>query len=86
MRPMGSGSSPRVRGAVHEVGRVAQAHGIIPARAGSRIKECSYNSSLRDHPHVCGEQSADQMASFCNQGSSPRVRGAATALSTCHVP
>ena len=32
-----SGSSPLVRGAVHEVGRVAQAHGIIPARAGSRL-------------------------------------------------
>ena len=25
---------------------------------------------------MCGEQSADQMAAFCNQGSSPRVRGA----------
>lgn len=70
------GSPPRMRGAAIDVPKASITPRIIPACAGNRIKECSYNSSLRDHPHVCGEQSADQMAAFCNQGSSPRVRGA----------
>ena len=51
-----AGSSPRVRGAVHEVGRVAQAHGIIPARAGSSSCIIIRTKPFRDHPRACGEQ------------------------------
>ena len=72
-----AGSSPRVRGAVHEVGRVAQAHGIIPARAGSRTQRGLDIGSSRDHPRACGEQSWTFRDDETSVGSSPRVRGAA---------
>ena len=52
----GWGSSPRMRGAERLKRRLELLAGIIPAHAGSRIKECSCNSSLRDHPRACGEQ------------------------------
>ena len=72
-----AGSSPRVRGAVHEVGRVAQAHGIIPACAGNRhiYLFCIY--LFWDHPRACGEQLNGRLLTSIFKGSSPRVRGAA---------
>ena len=71
-----AGSSPRVRGAVHEVGRVAQAHGIIPACAGNRhiYLFCIY--LFWDHPRACGEQLNGCLLTSIFKGSSPRVRGA----------
>ena len=74
------GSSPRVRGAVQtrEV-RQAQA-GIIPARAGSRPKVSERRPSSWDHPRACGEQTRFWLGTTRTEGSSPRVRGAATRL------
>ena len=78
-----AGSSPRVRGAVHEVGRVAQAHGIIPARAGSRTQRGLDIGSSRDHPRACGEQRKQCTSWSFLPGSSPRVRGAASPRRGC---
>ena len=69
------GSPPRMRGAAIDVPKASITPRIIPACAGNRIKECSYNSSLRDHPHVCGEQNAHSVRTVPVLGSSPRVRG-----------
>ena len=72
------GSSPRVRGAVGNIGRDHARFGIIPARAGSRRHEQCHLEQARDHPRACGEQFDEAMQGFSNTGSSPRVRGAGT--------
>ena len=76
---MVAGSSPRVRGAGHEVGEAASLAGIIPACAGSR--SCPRASACFgwDHPRVCGEQRLADAYQKVGKGSSPRVRGAASA-------
>ena len=72
-----SGSSRRVRGAVHRlVGRV-DVVGIIPAHAGSRPACCSRPRGARDHPRACGEQASRRSWCRCTGGSSPRMRGTA---------
>ena len=50
------GSSPRVRGAVPDPLRDCEPVGIIPARAGSSLREVRHTSLMRDHPRACGEQ------------------------------
>ena len=55
------GSSPRVRGADAK-GRVSRwMDGIIPARAGSRLRKPFRRLSMRDHPRACGEQMPSAM-------------------------
>ena len=73
---MSTGSSPRVRGAVHVAGVGGPEGGIIPACAGSRARFSIVSELPWDHPRVCGEQSPNVVRSFQPQGSSPRVRGA----------
>ena len=72
----GSGSSPRVRGAVVCGAQGGTFEGIIPACAGSRHTMIALASLIGDHPRVCGEQYVCRKCRRCNPGSSPRVRGA----------
>ena len=73
----GEGSSPRMRGAVCRGLCRAVRVGIIPACAGSRYKSRNQRGRIRDHPRVCEEQLIKSKVNAGNQGSSPRVRGAA---------
>ena len=72
----GAGSSPRVRGAVFQLSQFAGYVGIIPACAGSSVLDGHVVTPKRDHPRVCGEQSAKTERGTHRRGSSPRVRGA----------
>ena len=73
---IGQGSSPRMRGAL-ELHILTVVDGrIIPADAGSTIREFSPNFSARDHPRGCGEHKAKDSKAKAEQGSSPRMRGA----------
>ena len=51
-------------------------NGIIPARAGSSVREGDVAGRLGDHPRACGEQKVNAGNQFTIPGSSPRVRGA----------
>ena len=71
-----AGSSPHVRGA-RDVDTVARLQiGIIPACAGSTQRKRTPRPHGRDHPRMCGEHAAIQLASSAESGSSPHVRGA----------
>ena len=49
------GSSPRMRGTLIAVCRVAVRNGIIPAYAGNTPDQRRTCHVRRDHPRVCGE-------------------------------
>ena len=74
------GSSPRVRGAGHVLDGLQKLLGIIPACAGSRAWSTGPPVPRRDHPRVCGEQVCERCKEAVDEGSSPRVRGAAARL------
>ena len=71
-----AGSSPRVRGAGHEITYHLAALGIIPACAGSSCRAGRAPAWRWDHPRVCGEQTVTIEGDWFDRGSSPRVRGA----------
>ena len=71
------GSSPRVRGAVHNRYGAWTDAGIIPARAGSSYCSRRCFDVPGDHPRACGEQTTCASSAQTSPGSSPRVRGAA---------
>ena len=77
--PWMTGSSPRMRGAGDGVQQLGGVVGIIPAYAGSRLGRPIGMALRRDHPRVCGEQRSSAETSWSVVGSSPRMRGAATA-------
>ena len=70
------GSSPHVRGArlPPSVGRLRL--GIIPACAGSTVRNARQYPQRRDHPRMCGEHSTSSKPPLVVSGSSPHVRGA----------
>ena len=70
------GSSPRMRGA--PVLRLSSSvyRRIIPADAGSTALTDSGLIADEDHPRGCGEHIARNLTMTCEQGSSPRMRGA----------
>ena len=70
------GSSPRMRGAHAYRSPSFICVGIIPAYAGSTIRERGPQWPLRDHPRVCGEHFVDALSLPSDVGSSPRMRGA----------
>ena len=80
------GSSPRVRGAARRRQPRWRCGGIIPARAGSSSRTRRTPSSGRDHPRACGEQSMAVVQAAVDDGSSPRVRGAADRPPRQRVP
>ena len=72
----GEGSSLRMRGA-HGAGAGDLLPGrIIPADAGSTIDRHPHTEAGTDHPCGCGEHLLSCVRSFCNRGSSLRMRGA----------
>ena len=73
--PADTGSSPRVRGTVRNLGQVQQARRFIPACAGNRPSVGSDCRRTPVHPRVCGEQRRPATCSTTGRGSSPRVRG-----------
>ena len=72
-----AGSSPRVRGAAGCGGGDRLRPRIIPARAGSSVAHDRVLRDDTDHPRACGEQGTITLDLTKDQGSSPRVRGAA---------
>ena len=70
-----SGSSPRMRGTLHPFNVRQVSVGIIPAYAGNTGNIYSFNSSLEDHPRVCGEHEWPDESLGMLSGSSPRMRG-----------
>ena len=70
------GSSPRMRGALHPLGRLVDRIGIIPADAGSTASPLALMRSEWDHPRGCGEHPASMCRPRIRTGSSPRMRGA----------
>ncbi len=70
------GSSPRVRGALHEPFPDPLRFGLIPARAGSAQWGSSSTPRIGAHPRACGERAGVLQRVAHPQGSSPRVWGA----------
>ena len=70
-----AGSSPRMRG-THPDGTADHLRrGIIPAYAGNTKRANPFSNKVRDHPRVCGEHTLQEVIDWCEQGSSPRMRG-----------
>ena len=70
------GSSPHVRGALHEDLLDLLERRLIPARAGSTCFNCLSKVHVVAHPRTCGEHNNIHSDRFCPYGSSPHVRGA----------
>ena len=56
--------------------------GITPVGAGKRRTTSQSAIRPRDHPRGCGEKTADNIISYMEGGSLPRVRGKGTGFST----
>ena len=78
------GSSPRMRGALVDVGAAVRRRGIIPAYAGSTLNHSPIVASRWDHPRVCGEHRSSMDACAMMAGSSPRMRGARVGYCQTH--
>ena len=81
-RPFAAGSSPRMRGALPARADGSAEMGIIPADAGSTIRPSPVSKPTWDHPRGCGEHASLTSWSPSPHGSSPRMRGAQTGLSS----
>ena len=69
------GSSPRVRGKLHENAWFPVVVGLIPACAGKTPTSAPTGRCARAHPRVCGENTSSASVIWSQRGSSPRVRG-----------
>ena len=69
------GSSPRVRGLLHDHQGALDEGGIIPARAGFTRSAYFCSCGLEDHPRACGVYHEVGVVEVSGEGSSPRVRG-----------
>ena len=69
------GSSPRVRGKLHELVHADAPVGLIPARAGKTSTHSRASSRPSAHPRACGENLKGAPTPLLPPGSSPRVRG-----------
>ena len=70
------GSSPRMRGALHDVRGRLDLERIIPADAGSTRPWPTCRYPHGDHPRGCGEHYMMYVVGLTSSGSSPRMRGA----------
>ena len=77
-----NGSSPRVRGTVHDNSMASELQRFIPACAGNRARRQCAQRIYSVHPRVCGEQLLSQILEPRPRGSSPRVRGTAVSAGT----
>ena len=64
-----------MRGAARPYHMLDNGVGIIPARAGSRLRTSLDSGGIGDHPRACGEQAPTDGSAKALSGSSPRVRG-----------
>ncbi len=80
MRSRAVGSSPRVRGTVHDEPGWSPAVRFIPACAGNRSGRFPRTRPAPVHPRVCGEQVSRTHQPGLPGGSSPRVRGTVTSV------
>ena len=74
-RPLGCGSSPRMRGTPHDPFDGLPGHRIIPAHAGNSLEPARPLPTLTDHPRACGELQGCEVDHDDIPGSSPRMRG-----------
>ena len=82
--PPASGSSPHARGAPgHEIAR-SHRNRIIPACAGSTVRQLNCMWIVRDHPRMRGEHLPAMSVIQLPAGSSPHARGAHTAHGILH--
>ncbi len=75
VKPVKSGSSPRVRGSHFMRDLPAEQAGIIPAGAGLTHCYRHVHCRIRDHPRGCGAHAESRAVKPVKSGSSPRVRG-----------
>ena len=80
-----SGSSPRMRGSLHEARRNRLTSGIIPAYAGLTRPLVGAPNGRRDHPRACGAHSSFPSRQSDCQGSSPRMRGSLPSSSSTEI-
>ena len=69
------GSSPRMRGTLHDWPIQVVVEGIIPAYAGNTAQGKLSHADVWDHPRVCGEHFGAVGGDVAAEGSSPRMRG-----------
>ena len=69
-------------GQVFDIFSAAIATGIIRTRVGTRTADYSSDALSRDHPHACGDKLQYTAESGSDRGSSPRVWGQESLLST----
>ena len=72
---MKAGSSPRGRGKPTWRLLIAQASGLIPARAGKTHVERTGEGAVQAHPRAGGENDLTSTGAAVKAGSSPRGRG-----------
>ena len=70
------GSSPHTRGALRQIRHRPVAYRIIPAYAGSTIRNAYRLMKLKDHPRIRGEHNPGSRRVQSIPGSSPHTRGA----------
>ena len=70
-----AGSSPRMRGKLHQVQRATHADRIIPAHAGQTRARSRRPYPPTDHPRACGANARRRDCRRAIYGSSPRMRG-----------
>ena len=70
-----AGSSPRMRGKLHQVQRATHADRIIPAHAGQTSSIPRLRPMRSDHPRACGANDDFLVQLGAMVGSSPRMRG-----------
>ena len=73
--PVELGSSPQVRGSLHEVLLCLFRYGIIPAGAGLTVLYWIFPWQQGDHPRRCGAHQIRVHKDKLDLGSSPQVRG-----------
>ena len=69
------GSSPRMRGTLHDWPIQVVVDRIIPAYAGNTAVLTTEDFFFWDHPRVCGEHICGNVNGGSLRGSSPRMRG-----------
>ena len=69
------GSSPRMRGKLHDTIDHDTRPRIIPAHAGQTVGSPSWTAWRPDHPRACGANSSGGRTCPTVLGSSPRMRG-----------
>ena len=77
-KPLGIGSSPRVRGTRWCMPPPPSPDRFIPACAGNAVGACTSTRAPPVHPRVCGERVLVVGVGVGVLGSSPRVRGTLT--------